>query len=138
MEPPQSSKQIGAGRQGGAIELIYRETNVEERLRVSVVRDLSHPAIVLAGDVRNKAAGRVDAREPDGRDGDEQYGLSKRESEVLLLLVRGRTRRAISESLSVSEETIKSHITNIYLKIGVHSREELITLMERRVQDLSP
>ena len=78
MEPPRSSKQIGAGRQGGAIELIYGETNVEEPLRVSVVRDLSHPAIVLARDVRNKAAGRVDAREPDGRDGDEQYGLSKR------------------------------------------------------------
>jgi DNA-binding CsgD family transcriptional regulator len=61
--------------------------------------------------------------------------LSKRESEVLLLLIRGRSRRALSESLNVSEETIKSHVANIYAKIGVHSREELIALAERRARD---
>ncbi|MDR0350974.1 MAG: helix-turn-helix transcriptional regulator, partial [Coriobacteriales bacterium] len=65
-----------------------------------------------------------------------ENGLSKRESEVLLLLARGRSRRALSDVLGVSEETIKSHVANIYTKLGVHSREELISLMEGRARSV--
>ncbi|MDR2106486.1 MAG: LuxR family transcriptional regulator [Coriobacteriales bacterium] len=61
-----------------------------------------------------------------------ENSLSKREAEVMLLLLRGRTRRAIGSALGISEETVKTHITNIYVKIAVHSREELVTLVETR------
>jgi DNA-binding CsgD family transcriptional regulator len=56
--------------------------------------------------------------------------LSKRELDVLVLLVRGRTRRYVSEQLNVSEETVKSHTGNIYIKLGVHSHSELVNLIE--------
>jgi DNA-binding CsgD family transcriptional regulator len=62
----------------------------------------------------------------------DEYGLSRREAEVLALLVRGRTRKSISEQLDVSEETVKSHTTNIYNKLLVHSRTELLDLVEQR------
>jgi DNA-binding CsgD family transcriptional regulator len=57
-------------------------------------------------------------------------GLTHRESEVFLLLARGRNRAYISEDLVISDETAKSHIKNIYRKTGVHSQQEMIDLIE--------
>jgi len=59
-----------------------------------------------------------------------RYELTEREQDVLIWLVRGRTAKAISKELDVSESTAKTHIYNIYKKTGVHSQQELITLIE--------
>lgn len=59
-----------------------------------------------------------------------RYGLSAKETEVLKLVVRGRTGMSISEELVVSPNTVKTHISHIYRKCCVHSREELVTLVE--------
>jgi DNA-binding CsgD family transcriptional regulator len=64
----------------------------------------------------------------------DEFRLSRREKEVLLLLVRGRTRRYVSEQLDVSEETVKSHTARIYGKLAVHSHTELISLIEKQVR----
>lgn len=53
-------------------------------------------------------------------------GLSAREREVLELLLAGYTVRMMSESLTISSNTTKTHMRNIYLKAGVRSREELL------------
>ncbi|MCR5583392.1 MAG: LuxR C-terminal-related transcriptional regulator [Eggerthellaceae bacterium] len=58
------------------------------------------------------------------------YRLTPREVEVLQLLARGRNKRHISKELGVSEETIKTHIGNVYRKTMVHSQQELIDLVE--------
>ena len=50
--------------------------------------------------------------------------LSARELEVLLLSARGLSNRGISRALHLSEATVKRHLSNIYLKIGVASRGE--------------
>ncbi|WP_353829082.1 LuxR C-terminal-related transcriptional regulator [Agromyces sp. SYSU T0242] len=52
------------------------------------------------------------------------YGLSPREREVLALLAEGRTNRAIAEEIYVSERTVHRHVSNIFDKLGVHSRTE--------------
>jgi DNA-binding CsgD family transcriptional regulator len=57
-------------------------------------------------------------------------GLTQRESEVFLLLAKGRNRAYISEDLVISDETVKTHIKNIYRKTGVHSQQEMIDLIE--------
>ncbi len=59
------------------------------------------------------------------------YGLSPREREILVLLVRGRDVRHISEALVVSVNTVRTHVSNIYGKLGVHSRQELLDAVER-------
>lgn len=66
-----------------------------------------------------------------------ERNLSKREAEVLLLLVQGRPRRLISEKLNISEETVKTHTGNIYTKLVVHSRSELLETIETRARALS-
>ena len=49
-------------------------------------------------------------------------GLSPREAEVLVLVARGCTNRAIGEELFISEKTVTSHLTHVFAKLGVTSR----------------
>jgi DNA-binding CsgD family transcriptional regulator len=53
--------------------------------------------------------------------------LSPREQEVLDLLAAGSTNGEIGQRLSVTENTVKSHLTRVYRKLGVRSRTEAIT-----------
>lgn len=64
----------------------------------------------------------------------ETYGLSKREAQVLALLARGRSLQSIADALCVAYSTVKTHTDRIYAKTGVHSRQELIDLLERSGQ----
>jgi DNA-binding NarL/FixJ family response regulator len=50
------------------------------------------------------------------------FGLTRREQEVLRLLATGRTNRAISAQLFLSEKTIDRHVSNIFTKLDVSSR----------------
>lgn len=59
-----------------------------------------------------------------------EAGLTPRESDILQLAAHGRNKSVISRELSISEETAKTHLRNIYQKLGVHSHQELIDLME--------
>jgi|GEM_PF-1744350 len=68
-----------------------------------------------------------------------EYGLSARQREVLGMLARGRNAEYITEKLIISTHTAKAHIYNIYQKTGVHSRQELMDLVEAAdVSDDSP
>jgi len=49
-------------------------------------------------------------------------GLSGREAEVLVLVARGSTNRAIADALFISEKTVASHLSHIFTKVGVPSR----------------
>jgi DNA-binding CsgD family transcriptional regulator len=49
-------------------------------------------------------------------------GLTPREVEVLILLSRGCTNRAIASELSISPKTVGSHVEHIYRKLGVSTR----------------
>ena len=60
----------------------------------------------------------------------EKYGLSRRQAEVLGMLARGRGAEYITEKLVISPHTAKAHTYNIYLKLDVHSRQELMDLVE--------
>ena len=59
----------------------------------------------------------------------EAHSLSPRETEVFMLLAQGRSRAYISEELVVSEGTIKTHISHIYAKLGIHGRQEMFDLL---------
>ncbi len=65
----------------------------------------------------------------------EQYDLSSRQIEVFRLLSKGRNAEYITEALVISPHTTKAHIYSIYQKLGVHSRQELISLIERTEVD---
>lgn len=60
----------------------------------------------------------------------QRFGLSARETEIFLLLAQGRSRPYIRDSLYLSKNTVATHIRHIYEKLGVHSQQELIDLVE--------
>lgn len=51
--------------------------------------------------------------------------LTKREKDVLKLLILGKKNREIAELLCITTHTVKAHIDHIYEKCNVHSRVEL-------------
>ncbi|MGR6835960.1 response regulator transcription factor [Syntrophomonas erecta] len=55
--------------------------------------------------------------------------LTNREQDVLQLILRGKTNKAIAAELGVSENTVKTHVKNIYSKYGVSSRAEIISTL---------
>lgn len=59
-----------------------------------------------------------------------QYDLSTREEDILLLLLQKKSGPVIAKELYISPSTVKSHTRNIYRKLDVHSREELLALVE--------
>jgi DNA-binding NarL/FixJ family response regulator len=54
--------------------------------------------------------------------------LSPREREVLAGLARGRSNRQLSKDFGLREATVKSHVSRLLSKLGVHSRTEAIVL----------
>lgn len=61
-----------------------------------------------------------------------KYGLTGRELEVLGYLVRGRSQPYIRDALCLSQNTVASHARSIYRKLGVHSKQELLDILESR------
>ena len=60
--------------------------------------------------------------------------LTKRELEVALLLREGYTNAKIAEALFVSEGTVKKHISNIFGKLDMYSRTEVLVFVERNIE----
>lgn len=58
------------------------------------------------------------------------YQLSPRETEVFFLIAKGRNAEFVQQELVISAHTAKTHIAKIYHKLGVHSSQEMLTLIE--------
>ncbi len=61
----------------------------------------------------------------------ERHGLTRREEEILQLLVRGRSTARIADALCITPATTRTHLRNIYAKLDVHSQQEVLDLFER-------
>jgi DNA-binding NarL/FixJ family response regulator len=98
---------VTRARKGGAAAVVSKRVDPHE----------------LAGIVRRVAAGEI--LEPRGFGSpvpEPDHGLSRRERTILCALASGRSNRQIAEELSVSEQTVKFHLTNIYGKLQVSCR----------------
>jgi DNA-binding NarL/FixJ family response regulator len=102
------TRQLAAGL--GARLLLAEVDSLARRARI----DLSAPA---DGEAPEDA-------EPEPPAAHDQFGLTRREREVLALVAEGRTNRQIAESLFISEKTASVHVSNILAKLGVANRGE--------------
>ncbi|MGL5003478.1 MAG: response regulator transcription factor, partial [Casimicrobium sp.] len=58
--------------------------------------------------------------------------LTPRQMQVLALLVKGLCNKSICRQLSLSENTVKSHITAIFRSLGVNSRTSVVIAISER------
>jgi DNA-binding NarL/FixJ family response regulator len=54
-----------------------------------------------------------------------QFSITERENEVIILLLKGYAYNKIAETLCISLSTVRTHVMNIYKKVGINSRYEL-------------
>ena len=59
------------------------------------------------------------------------FGLTRRETEVLVLVAEGRTNRQIGQALFISEKTSSLHVSHILSKLGVAGRGEAAAIAHR-------
>ncbi|WP_305778252.1 response regulator transcription factor [Kitasatospora sp. MMS16-BH015] len=115
-----SEQDVFAAIDAGAMGFLGKESAAQEL--VSAVRAVARGESVLGP----AAVGRLLRRMRSGAP-----VLSRREVEVLQLLADGLSNRQISVRLHISEATAKSHLTNIYTKLGVESRGAAVAVALR-------
>jgi len=105
---------IGAVR-AGAIGYLLKDTKAEELCRS--IRAAAAGQVQLSP----QAAARLmrEIRAPES-----PQSLTERETEVLRLLAEGKANKEIALTLSISETTVKTHVSNILMKLGVPSRTQ--------------
>ena len=59
------------------------------------------------------------------------YGLSPREEEVVNLALSGLDSPAIAAELGLTDNTVRTYKKNAYKKLGVHSKQEIVALLNR-------
>lgn len=59
------------------------------------------------------------------------YFLTDREMEVVRLIAQGRSKAYVGKKLFISENTVKTYVKNIYSKLSIHSKEELLDCIEK-------
>ncbi|MDH4101161.1 MAG: response regulator transcription factor [Nitrospirota bacterium] len=99
---------------------IIRSTNAGEKITSPFLATLAAPPQSSPGIRRSD--------EEMEREIDERSSLTEREKEMLRLLLQGRSNKEISSLTFVSTDTVKSHLQNIYKKLGVKSRLEAVAL----------
>ncbi len=56
----------------------------------------------------------------------QRYGITEREFQIIKLIVSGNSNKNIADALNISPRTVETHITNIYNRLGLKNRSELI------------
>ncbi len=68
----------------------------------------------------------------------EKNNLSEREAEILSLILRGKNVPSIAEALTISQNTVRSHVKRIYRATDVHTRQDLINYCEKTIEPKQP
>ena len=63
-----------------------------------------------------------------GEEASQREALTPREREILVMLTEGKTNKEIANQLSLSEGTVRFHVSNILSKMGVNNRTEAVSL----------
>jgi DNA-binding NarL/FixJ family response regulator len=75
---------------------------------------------------------------PNAEEKPKTFGLTRRELEVISAVVAGYTNKDMADKFSISEHTVKNHLTNIFDKLGLSNRLELVLFaIEHQLSDNS-
>jgi len=119
---------VKAGATGYVLKSSSREELVKSMREACSGKAFMHPEIVRR--ILN-AVHRESIKCADHGDTLYRYHLTKRQAEVLNLLADGKTNRQIASSLQITDETVKTHIRDIFRKLNVGRRTQASTVALR-------
>ncbi len=118
VETPDLAEALQLGARG----ILLNESPVES-LFAGIDQVMTGRYWIISRDVLDPAAG---ARELETeRRRRQAFGLTRRELEIIRAVLTGYRNKSIAETFSITENTVKSHLTNIFNKVGVSNRVEL-------------
>jgi DNA-binding NarL/FixJ family response regulator len=116
-EPPDDY--LGRAAAAGAAGFVLRQADTS--LLVKALRAVASGRTWLQRELTERLVQDY-ARATTPTPADHQPALSRRQSQLLALLAQGLTNREIAQRLSLSEKTVKAHLTALYRKLGVSNR----------------
>jgi two-component system, NarL family, nitrate/nitrite response regulator NarL len=111
---------VRAAFEAGALGFVQKDESIEEIL--TAVRRLGEGEVAIDPRLLRAAMREPRPAQPPGRSGVDAMQLTPRETEVLVRLVAGDTTSEIGRALGVASSTARTHIQNVLIKLGVHSR----------------
>lgn len=115
---------VQAALQAGAIAYLLKNASID--VLAQAIRAAQKGQPTLAPEATQALIGATMRGAP------HSYNLSERERDVLALIVAGQTNRQIAQQLSLSNSTVKFHVSNILSKLGATSRTEAASLALQR------
>lgn len=107
----------------GAKGFLLKDTSRDELF--NAVRTISNGNSYFQPDIASRLADQFAVLRKGG--GHVTDVLSEREREVLNLIAQGKANKEVASELSLSESTVKSHVSNIFSKLGVNDRTGAVT-----------
>jgi DNA-binding NarL/FixJ family response regulator len=104
----------------GAYGYVYKD--VDPDALVAAVRSVHAGHVLLEPEVMAALFASQPVEGPDSAHDD--AGLTPRERDVLRLVAQGRSNREIAHALTLSEKTVKTHVSNVLLKLGAADRTQ--------------
>lgn len=108
----------------GASGYLLKNRGPEEIVRS--VQEVSDGGAPMSPTIASKVLTLLQHHAPHGSEEPVEYGLSKREKEVLSCLVKGMSFKMIADTCFISYETVRSHMKKIYEKLHVASNTEAV------------
>jgi DNA-binding NarL/FixJ family response regulator len=116
----------------GASGFLLKDVTAERLF--DAVRVVASGDALLAPGVTRRLIGEFARLSPPGRRPEGLEELTARETEVLRLIAEGLSNREIAERLVVSEETVKTHVSRVLMKLGLRDRTQaVVTAYESRL-----
>ena len=130
----EESRLVGA-LEAGATGYVLKGCSAEELIdAIEQIQDGGAPISPLLARLLLKqfrSAQALQSGQPPGQPADEVM-LSDRETEVLQLVAKGYVNKEIAQKLGISPTTVGTHIKNLYRKLSVHSRVQVVRVAQER------
>jgi len=126
-EPASASLAVRSGAAG----MLYKDVDPDALVRA--IRSVHDGHLLLAPEAAGSLARSGGVWGP-GTPGGGLDALTSREREVLAELAKGRSNREIARALTVSEKTVKAHVSSVLAKLGVQDRTQAALLAVRHQQ----
>ncbi|MDH2426742.1 response regulator transcription factor [Sphaerisporangium sp. TRM90804] len=114
---------VAPAMRSGAAGFLYKD--VDPAALVHAIRAVHGGQVLLAPEAAEAMLAPPETGPPVTSRGPAPVAvLTEREREVLALIASGRSNREIARELLVAEKTVKTHVSNVLMKLGVHDRTQ--------------